>query len=173
VVSLENVMPEAGTRVRNLSRLLCALISLLVIISYQITKAMVVRSLPEGALVPVLPGFFNLTHTTNTGVAFGMFSGSPAPWKTVLLVAVSAALIVVVVYLISRSRQILWGATVGFGLVLGGAISNNLMDRVRTGQVVDFLDFYWRSYHWYAFNLADSAIVVGAGILLFEIILAE
>ncbi len=173
MVSLENVMPEAATRVRNLSRLACVLIALLVIISDQITKAMVVRSLPEGALVPVLPGFFNLTHTKNTGVAFGMFSGSPATWKTVVLVAVSATLIVAVAGFIWRSRQFHWVTTLGLALVLGGAISNNLLDRVRTGQVVDFLDFYWRSYHWYAFNLADSAIVVGAGILLFEIILAE
>ena len=172
MVSLENVMPEAATRGRNLSRLLCVLISLLVIISDQITKAMVVRSLPEGALVPVLPGFFNLTHTKNTGVAFGMFSGSPATWKTVLLVAVSVALILAVAGFVWRSRQFHWATTVGLALVLGGALSN-LADRIRAGQVVDFLDVYWRSYHWYAFNLADSAIVVGAGILIIKIILSE
>jgi signal peptidase II len=166
-------MHDDATRRRNLSRLFCVVIALLVIIGDQITKAMVARSMPEGKLVPVVPGFFNLTHTTNTGVAVGMFSGSPAPWKTALLVAVSAALIVVVVYLIWRSRHAQWGTAMGFGLVLGGAISNNLMDRVRTGQVVDFLDFYWRGYHWPAFNMADSAIVVGAGFLAIQIILAE
>ena len=166
-------MHAAPTRLRNLSRLLCVLIALLIIIGDQITKAMVEKAMPEGRLVPVLPGFFNLTHTTNTGVAFGLFSASPSPWKTALLVALSATLIVAVIYLIWRGRRIQWGATVGFGLVLGGAISNNLVDRVRTGQVVDFLDFYWRGYHWPAFNMADSAIVVGAGFLAIQIILSE
>ena len=166
-------MPDTATHVRNLSRLLCVLIALLVIIGDQVTKAMVERSMPEGMLVPVLPGFFNLTHTTNTGVAFGIFSGSPAPWKTALLIAVSAALIVVVAGFIWRSRHLHWEVSVGLALVLGGAISNNLVDRVRTGQVVDFLDFYWRGYHWPAFNMADSAIVVGAGFLAIQIILSE
>jgi signal peptidase II len=169
----ENVMPNTATRVPNFSRLLCVLIAALVIIGDQITKTMVERSMPEGLLVPVLPGFFNLTHTTNTGIAFGIFSGSPAPWKTALLIAASAALIVVVAGFIWRSRQLHWKASVGLALVLGGAISNNLVDRVRTGQVVDFLDFYWRGYHWPAFNMADSAIVVGAGFLAVQIMLSE
>ena len=165
-------MPDAATRVRNLSRLLCVLIALLVIIGDQITKSMVEKFMPEGMLVPVLPGFFNLTHTTNTGVAFGIFSGSPAPWKTALLIVVSAVLIVAVAGFIWRSRQLHWEATVGLALVLGGALSN-LADRIRAGQVVDFLDIYWRGYHWPAFNLADSAIVVGAGFLVIQIILSE
>ena len=128
--------------------------------------------MPEGMLVPLLPGFFNLTHTTNTGVAFGIFSGSPAPWKTALLIAVSAALIVAVASFIWRTRQFHWKATVGLALVLGGALSN-LADRIRAGLVVDFLDIYWRGYHWPAFNLADSAIVVGAGFLVIQIIFSE
>ena len=166
-------MHDTSARGRNFSRFLCVLVALLVIVGDQITKALVERSMPAGRLVPVLPGFFNLTHTTNTGVAFGIFSGSPAAWKTALLVAVSAVLIVVIAGFIWRSRQLHWGARVGLALVLGGAISNNLVDRVRTGQVVDFLDFYWRGHHWPAFNMADSAIVVGAGFLVIQIILSE
>ena len=165
-------MHDTATRVRDLSRLLCVAIALLVISADQITKAMVERSIPEGTLVPVLPGFFNLTHTKNTGVAFGIFSGSPAPWKTALLIVVSALLIVAVVGFVWRSRPLHWGANVGLVLVLGGALSN-LADRIRAGQVVDFLDIYWRSYHWYAFNLADSAIVVGAGFLAIQVIFSE
>ena len=165
-------MHDTTTRVRYLSRLLCVAIALLVIIGDQITKAMVERLIPEGTLVPVLPGFFNLTHTKNTGVAFGIFSGSPAPWKTALLIVVSALLIVAVVGFVWRSRPLHWGANVGLALVLGGALSN-LADRIRAGQVVDFLDIYWRSYHWYAFNLADSAIVVGAGFLAIQVIFSE
>jgi signal peptidase II len=165
-------MHDTATHVRDLSRLLCVAIALLVISADQITKAMVERSIPEGTLVPVLPGFFNLTHTKNTGVAFGIFSGSPAPWKTALLIVVSALLIVAVVGFVWRSRPLHWGANVGLALVLGGALSN-LADRIRAGQVVDFLDIYWRSYHWYAFNLADSAIVVGAGFLAIQVIFSE
>ena len=131
--------------------------------------SLVEKSMPEGRLVPVLPGCFNLTHTKNTGVAFGLFSGSPAPWKTALLIVVSAVLIVAVASFVWRSRQLRWEATVGLALVLGGALSN-LADRIRAGQVVDFLDVYWRSYHWYVFNVADSAIVVGAGFLVIQII---
>jgi len=165
-------MHDATTRARNLSRLLSVVIALLVISVDQVTKAMVERSMPEGRLVPVLPGFFNLTHTTNTGVAFGVFSGSPAPWKTALLIVVSVLLIVAMVSFVWRSRELHWEASVGLALVLGGAISN-VADRIRAGQVVDFLDFYWRGYHWPAFNLADSAIVVGAGFLVIQIILSE
>jgi len=168
----EDVMHDTAARVPNLSRLICVLIATLVIISDQITKAMVQRSMPEGVLVPVLPGFLNLTHTTNTGVAFGLFSGWPSPWKTALLVGASAALIVVVAGFIWRSRQLQWKSSVGLALVLGGALSN-LADRIRAGQVVDFLDLYWRGYHWPAFNMADSAIVVGAGFLAIQIIFSE
>ena len=165
-------MHDTPTRGRNLTRLFCALLALLVIIADQITKAMVERSIPEGTVVPVFPGFFNLTHTTNTGVAFGIFSGSPALWKMVLLIVVSAALIGAVASFIWRSRQLSWEAAAGFALVLGGALSN-LADRIRAGQVVDFLDVYWRSYHWYAFNLADSAIVVGGGFLVIQFLFSE
>ncbi len=165
-------MPDAATQVRRLSRWLSVLIALLVIIGDQVTKSLVAKSIAEYAVVPVLPGFFNLTHTENTGVAFGIFSGSPAPWKTVLLIVVSALLIVAVTGFIWRSRRLHWEASVGLALVLGGAISN-LVDRIRAGQVVDFLDFYWRSYHWPAFNLADSAIVVGAIFLVFQVMVSE
>jgi len=165
-------MPDAATRVRNLSRWLSVLIALLVFVGDQVTKSLVEKSIAEYTVVPVLPGFFNLTHTKNTGVAFGIFSGSPAPWKTALLIVVSAALIAAVVSFIWRSRRVHWEAGVGLALVLGGA-SSNLVDRIRTGQVVDFLDFYWRGYHWPAFNLADSAIVVGAIFLVIQVIFSE
>jgi signal peptidase II len=165
-------MPDAATRVRNLSRWLSVLIALLVFVGDQVTKSLVEKSIAEYTVVPVLPGFFNLTHTKNTGVAFGIFSGSPAPWKTALLIVVSAALIAAVVSFIWRSRRVHWEAGVGLALVLGGA-SSNLVDRIRAGQVVDFLDFYWRGYHWPAFNLADSAIVVGAIFLVIQVIFSE
>jgi len=166
-------MPEAlVTRVRNISRVIYAAIALLVFVGDQATKAIVESSIPERQVVPVIPGFFNLTHVKNEGAAFGLFADSPAPWKTVLLIVISAALLATVVGVVWRTRRLHWEAGVGLSLILGGALSN-LVDRIRMGRVVDFLDFYIRSYHWYTFNLADSAIVAGAGFLILQVLFVE
>jgi signal peptidase II len=105
-------------------------------------------------------------------VAFSLFADSPAPWKTALLVIVSAALLVAVAWLVLRTGQLRWDSGVGLALIMGGAASN-LLDRIRAGKVVDFVDVYFRTYHWPAFNLADSAIVVGAGFLILHYIRSE
>ena len=160
-----------ATRVRNIPRFMLAAIALLILVGDQLTKKMVQASIPPQAVIPVVPHFFNLTHTQNSGAAFGLFSGSSSPWKTILLILVSGALLVTVVAIVWRSRM-QWEAGVGLSLILGGAASN-LLDRIYRGQVVDFLDFYFRSYHWFTFNLADSAIVVGAGFLILQMLLAE
>ncbi len=166
-------MPEAlAVRVKSLSRVIYAAIALVVFVGDQATKSVVENSIPEHTLIPVLPRCFNLTHTKNAGAAFGLFSDSPAPWKMALLIVISAALLVTVVSVIWRSRRLRWEAGVGLALILGGALSN-LVDRIRLGRVVDFLDFYFRSYHWPTFNLADSAIVVGAGFLILQVIYSE
>src|SRR5713226_5773717 len=156
-------------RVRNISRVIYTAIAMLVFAGDQVTKSMVESAIPEHEVIPVIPGFFNLTHVRNGGAAFGLFADSPAPWKTVLLIVISAALLASVVGVVWKSRRLQWEAGVGLSLVLGGALSN-LVDRIRVGRVVDFLDFYMRNYHWYTFNLADSAIVVGAGFLVLQVI---
>jgi signal peptidase II len=161
-----------ATRVRNISRLMYAAIAVLVLAGDQLTKRLVQASIPLGTIVPVVPHFFNLTHTRNSGAAFGLFSDSPSPWKTALLVLVSGALLVTVIGIVWRSRRMQWEAGVGLSLILGGAFSN-LLDRIRYGHVVDFLDFYFHSYHWFTFNLADSAIVVGAGFLILQVVFAQ
>jgi signal peptidase II len=143
-------------------------IGVLVFAGDQMTKAMVVDSIPEHAVVPVIPRLLNLTHVANAGAAFGLFSDSPSPWKTALLIFLSAALLLAVGSFVWRVRRLQWEAGVGLALILGGAFSN-LVDRVRTGHVVDFLDLYVRSYHWYTFNLADTAIVVGAFFLILQV----
>jgi len=137
-----------------------------------VTKAVVKASIPEHTTVPLLPHFFNLIHTNNAGAAFGLFSDSPAPWKTVLLIVISSALLAIVIAVMWRNQQLRWATGVGLALILGGALSN-LFDRIRFGRVVDFLDVYYRSYHWPTFNLADSAIVVGAGLLVFQLLFLE
>lgn len=159
-------------RVRRISRLLYVVIGILVFGGDQATKALVARSLPERAVIPIIPHVFNLTNVSNTGAAFGLFSDSPAPWKTGILILVSAGLLAAVVSFVWKSRRLQWESGVGLALILGGAISN-LADRIRLGRVVDFLDFYVRSYHWYTFNLADSAIVVGAGFLILQVVISE
>lgn len=158
-------MPEPLiVRIHRYSRFIYGGIALLVFIFDQWTKEVVEHTIPLHAVVPIIPHFFNLTHTHNPGVAFGLFSDSPAPWKTALLVVVSVALLLVVIGVVWKSRRLHWEAGVALALILGGAASN-LLDRVRYGQVTDFLDFYFRGYHWFTFNLADSAIVTGACLL--------
>lgn len=157
---------------RRLSRLMYVLIGVLIFAGDQLTKALVVESIPEHAVVPVIPHILNLTNVSNAGAAFGLFSDSPSPWKTGLLIFISAALLVTVVTFVWRTHRLQWEAGVGLALILGGA-SSNLLDRIRMGQVVDFLDVYFRSYHWYTFNLADSAIVVGACFLILQVIFSE
>ena len=167
------IMSEAlVARVRNISRVIYAAIALLVFVGDQSTKAIVESSIPERQIIPVIPGLFNITHVKNEGAAFGLFADSPAPWKTVLLIVISAALLATVVGVVWKTRRLHWEAGVGLSLILGGALSN-LVDRIRMGRVVDFLDFYIRSYHWYTFNLADSAIVVGAGFLILQVLFVE
>ena len=166
-------MPHTtAIRVKRFRRVLWAVIAVAVFVADQVTKAAVERSIPEHTTVPILPHFLNLIHTSNAGAAFGLFSDSPAPWKTVLLIVISSALLAMVIAVMWRNQQLRWETGVGLALILGGALSN-LFDRIRLGRVVDFLDVYYRSYHWPAFNVADSAIVVGAGFLVFQLLFME
>jgi len=160
------------TRVNTSRRILWVAIAALVFVADQVTKAVVQRTIPEHTIIPILPHFFNLIHTHNAGAAFGLFSNSPAPWKTALLIVVSSLLLAMVIGVVWRSQRLRWETGVGLALILGGALSN-LFDRIRLGRVVDFFDVYFRSYHWPTFNLADSAIVVGAGFLVFQLLFSE
>jgi signal peptidase II len=152
-------------RARKFSRLAYVLIAAGAFILDQATKGMVERRLPPYEVIPVIPHFFNLTMTRNPGAAFGLFADSPAVWKTAFLVLVSALLIAAVAGVVWRSSRLDWHSGVALSLILGGALSN-LLDRIRYGRVVDFIDLYVQSYHWYTFNLADTAIVLGACLLI-------
>jgi len=137
-----------------------------VVVADQLTKLALVAWLPYGAEVDLLPGWVRLVHTRNRGVAFGMFD-SPAAWMDGLRLAVVVAVAAFVVW------QIVAGARgtilIGLALVLGGAVGN-LIDRLVRGEVVDYLDAFavWGGceHHWPAFNVADSAITVGAALVL-------
>jgi signal peptidase II len=161
-----------ASRVNRYSRVFWVLIAVAVFVGDQVTKAVVEGLIAEHTTLPLLPHFLNLVHAKNAGAAFGLFSDSPAPWKTVLLIVVSSLLLAMVFAVMWRNPQFRWETGVGLALIFGGALSN-LFDRIRLGRVVDFLDVYCRSYHWPAFNLADSAIVVGAGLLVFQLLFNE
>ena len=161
-------MNESKSATRQ-SKIVMLVVALAVFVADQVSKTMVAHRIADGTVVPVIPGFFNLTSTRNSGAVFGFFSDTTVWWKTPALVALSIALLAGVVYLLSRVPNLAWPTRRGLALILGGALSN-LLDRVRWGQVEDFLDFYFRHYHWYTFNLADSAIVVGTGFVVLQIL---
>jgi signal peptidase II len=138
----------------------------------QITKAVIVSRFSADAIVPVIPGLFRLVHVENRGIAFGIFSDSSSPAAGIILVLVSLAAIVLIGVLLWRNHPAAKITGVGLALILGGA-AGNLLDRLLRGQVVDFLDVYLASYHWPAFNIADSAISIGAATLLWDLLIAQ
>jgi signal peptidase II len=124
----------------------------------------VVQKLTLYHRIEVIQGFFNLTHVRNTGGAFGIFGGERGGLGSVLFVIVSLIAIGCVFFLFAKIKEDEKMLALSFSLILGGAIGN-LIDRLHYGEVVDFLDFYLSNYHWPAFNVADSAICIGIGLL--------
>jgi signal peptidase II len=148
------------------------LLALLVVILDRWTKRLVAARIAMYRHIQVIPGFFRLTHTENTGAAFSLFADSPSHWRTGLLIAFSLIAMVVVTALLWKQSRPLNLTGVALSLILGGAIGN-LWDRITSGRVVDFLLFYYKQYQWPVFNLADSAIVVGAALLVIEILFSH
>lgn len=137
----------------------------LVVVVDQLTKVWVASSFLTHESVAVIPGLFNLTFITNTGAAFGILAGAQSMGRLLFFagVALVALVVLAMAYREYRDKGAIYLAAIG--LVAGGAIGN-LIDRLRLGHVIDFLDFYLRQYHWPAFNIADSAITVGVGLFL-------
>jgi signal peptidase II len=148
------------------------LIALLVVLLDRITKSAVAKNISLHDGIQVIPGFFRLTHVENRGAAFGLFADSPAQWKIAMLVLFSIVALMVVLALLWRNSHAMTTTGIGLALILGGAVGN-LWDRLMNGRVVDFLLFYVGQYQWPAFNVADSAIVCGAGLLVIEILFAK
>jgi signal peptidase II len=130
----------------------------------QWTKYVVQQKLPLYLRVEVIHGFFNLTHVRNTGGAFGIFGGERGGLGSLLFVVVSLIAIGILLFLFIKMKEEKEMISFSFPLILAGAIGN-LIDRLRYGEVIDFLDFHLFSYHWPAFNIADSAITVGVILL--------
>lgn len=148
------------------------LIALLVLFFDREAKWVVARNIPLHDTIQVIPGFFRLTHVENRGAAFGLFADSPSQWKIAVLVLFSIVALAIVSVLLWRNSHSMRTTGVGLALILGGAVGN-LWDRLLSGKVVDFLLFYLGQYQWPAFNVADSAIVVGAGLLVMEILFGK
>jgi signal peptidase II len=148
------------------------LIAISVLLLDRVTKRAVAQNLTLHDGIQVIPGFFRITHVENTGAAFGLFADSPSEWKIALLVLFSVLALVIVSALLWKSSRALTSTGIGLSLILGGALGN-LWDRVMHGRVVDFLLFYVGQYQWPAFNIADSAIVIGASLLVFEILFVK
>jgi signal peptidase II len=147
-------------------------LAVIVILLDRWTKRLVAAHVSLYAHIQVIPHFFRLTHTENTGAAFSLFADSPAHWKTMLLISFSVVAMVVVSVLLWKQTRALTTTGIALSLILGGAVGN-LWDRVASGRVIDFLLFYVKQYQWPVFNLADSAIVVGASLLVLEILFAR
>jgi len=145
-------------------------ISALVLVLDQATKVYIDRTMALHSSITVVEGFFNLTYLRNKGAAFGVLADSAYRIPFFLLVSSVAALVILVV--IKRLREDQRIAAVSLSLIFSGAIGN-LIDRVRLGEVIDFLDVHWKGHHWPAFNVADSAICVGVFLLAVEMFMEE
>jgi len=148
------------------------LIALFVLLLDRATKWVIARNVALHGSIQVIPSFFRITHVENRGAAFGLFADSPSQWKIAVLVLFSVIALAIVLTLLWRNSHTMSTTGVGLSLILGGALGN-LWDRLLSGKVVDFLLFYIGQYQWPAFNVADSAIVIGAGLLVFEILFTK
>jgi signal peptidase II len=137
----------------------------LVVLLDQLSKWWVVNTFELHESLPLIPGFFNLTFITNTGAAFGMLAGEQGLGRQVFFGAVALVALVVLYFAFREYRARGQLYIVAIGLVAGGALGN-LIDRLRLGYVIDFLDLYYRQYHWPAFNVADSAITIGVALFI-------
>jgi signal peptidase II len=148
------------------------LIALAIVCLDRISKLAIAKSISLHESIQVLPGFFRITHVENRGAAFGLFADSPSEWKIAVLVLFSIVALVIVSALLWHNSHSMSTTGIGLALIMGGALGN-LWDRLVSGRVVDFLLFYIGRYQWPAFNVADSAIVIGAGLLVFEILFTK
>jgi signal peptidase II len=140
-------------------------IALGVVLLDQATKLWIQNHMVLYTTRPVIPDFFNIVYVLNRGAAFGFLNRSDIAWQTYFFFAATALAVMIIVHLLRMARDDDKLLVMGLGSILGGAVGN-LIDRIKTGQVVDFLDFYWKTYHWPAFNVADIAIFLGSLALL-------
>ena len=145
------------------------LVALAVLVLDQTSKYAIDRFTSPNSFHMLIPGLLNLVHTTNPGVAFGIFADSGNPLLPIMLIVFSLAVIGLLAWLLVTGRAGGWLGEWGVTLILGGALGN-VFDRALRHSVIDFIDFHIGAYHWYTFNVADSAIVIGAGFVVLELL---
>jgi signal peptidase II len=131
------------------------------------TKAVIESQTPEGWRHELIPDFIYLVHTSNPGIAFSFFADSNSPWTRILLIAGSIAVIAILAWLLIKDRSGSGRTAAGLALLLAGA-TGNVTDRIVHGAVTDFFEVLLGSYHYPAFNVADSAITIGAILILYD-----
>ena len=138
----------------------------------QLCKALVRQLIPLHDSITLIPGLVNITHVQNTGAAFGILNAADFPFKPVVMTGVALlALVILGVYAVRTSSHGT-SARIGLALIFGGALGN-MVDRLMIGHVVDFVDVYWGTYHFWAFNVADSMITIDAICLLVDTVRTE
>lgn len=145
--------------------MLSFLLILLVLIADQFTKLWIAGHFNLFESREIVPGLFNLTYLTNKGAAFGFLNGDHGMWRQMFFIGVAVLALIVLIIVLRRLKDRYGVYSIAIGLIAGGA-AGNLIDRLRQGAVIDFLDFYYHGHHWPAFNLADSAITVGVVLLV-------
>ena len=145
------------------------LIGAVIVLIDQVTKGLIIHRFLLHENLEIIPGFFNLTYIRNTGGAFGVLAGETSWLRTVLFLSAVLFALVVIFYLYMRIPLGKPWLEAGLAMTFGGAVGN-VIDRLRFGEVVDFLDFHIGTLHWPAFNIADSSITVGVGIFCFYLL---
>ncbi|MEW6333864.1 MAG: signal peptidase II [Thermodesulfobacteriota bacterium] len=140
-----------------------------VLVLDQLTKAWIIATLKIHEGFAVIDGLFNVVHVRNPGAAFGFLAGAPPVFRSVFFIAVTLAAILLILHYLRQTRTEQLSLVVSLALILAGAVGN-LIDRIRFGEVVDFLDVYIGTAHWPAFNVADASISVGAAFLVLSLI---
>ncbi len=151
------------------SRLRWLILTLFVVVADRLTKALIESRTPEGWQRELIHHFVDLVHSRNPGIAFSMFANSQSPWLRAGLIGLSVLFICVLSWLLVTSQQISWRSLAGLSLLIGGA-AGNLTDRILHGAVTDFFQVWIGSYQYPAFNVADSAITVGAILVLLDVL---
>jgi signal peptidase II len=143
-----------------------SIISVIVILD-QVTKYLIEQKVRLYDVITIVPGFFNITHVRNRGAAFSLFATASPVFRSLFFTSVSIIAIAVIAYLIRKTAERF--QVFAFSCIAAGALGN-LIDRIRYGEVVDFIQWYVKSYYWPSFNVADSAITVGVTLLAYDML---
>lgn len=150
--------------------LILLLLTPLILLADQLTKIYIDRSMQLYQSLPVIDGLFSITYLRNKGAAFSFLAN--ASWRLPFFIIISFIAVAAIMIAFSKLRDNQLVAAFALTLILSGAVGN-LIDRIRLGEVIDFLDVYWKTYHWPAFNVADSAICIGVALLMLDMLLEE